>query len=87
MKITIVNTTRKRYGGSAYENIVREALLENFDVDLISAGVKGKEILKYFEAPLLPWRIYKTSKRKEFDIVIRNLEAFLFLNEKPAKIL
>jgi len=85
MKIAIINTTRQKYGGNIYENMIAEVLSENFNIKFISVGVKSKGIIKYLEAPLVLWRLYKTSQRKDFDIVIRNFEASLFFNKKPTK--
>ena len=60
MKIAIINTTRKKYGGNAYEKMIKEVLSDKFDVEFISAGVKGKSFLRYLEFPLVFLRIYKT---------------------------
>lgn len=85
MKLAIINTTRQNYGGNAYENMIAEVLSKEFDVKFISTGVKIKNKFKYLEAPFVLWRIFKTSRKKEFDIVIRNFTASLFLNKKPVK--
>jgi len=65
--------------------MVLDALPKSFQKEIISCGAKSKGILRYLEAPLIIWRIYKNSKRKGIDIAIRNFEASLFLNKKPTK--
>jgi len=86
MKIAIINTTRRKYGGAAYERMLAEVLSNNFEVEFINIGFRSKGRLKYLEAPLVLQRLFQISKREDFDIIIRNLEAsFLFLNKKPTK--
>lgn len=85
MKLAIINTTRQNYGGNAYENMVAEVLSKEFDVKIISTGVTIKNKFKYLEAPFVLLRIFKTSRKKEFDVVIRNFMSSLFLNKKPVK--
>jgi len=85
MKLAIINTARQNYGGNAYENMVAEVLSEEFDVKFISTGAKIKNKFKYLEAPFVLWRIFKTSREKEFDVVIRNFMSSLFINKKPVK--
>ena len=85
MKLAIINTTRQNYGGNAYEKMTAEVLSKEFDIKFISTGVKIKNKFKYLEAPFVLWRIFKTSRKKEFDVVIRNFLSSLFLNKKPVK--
>lgn len=85
MKIAIINTTRKKYGGNAYENMINDVLSKNFDVEFISTGVKSKGFLRYIESPLVLWRLYKTRNLKNIDIAIKNFEASIFLTKKPIK--
>jgi len=85
MKVAIINTTRKKYGGSIYESMISEALSSNFNVEFISTGVKSNGLLRYFEAPLVFWRLYKTKNLKNFDVAIKNFEASIFLSKKPTK--
>ena len=85
MKIAIINTTRKKYGGNAYEKMIKEVLSDKFDVEFISAGVKGKSFLRYLEFPLVFLRIYKTKNLKDFNVAIRNYESSIFLTKKPTK--
>ena len=85
MKLAIINTTRQNYGGNAYERMVAEVLSEDFDIKFISTGVKSKDGFKYLEAPLVLYRIFKASKRKDFNIVIKNFGSSLFLSKRPTK--
>jgi len=85
MKLAIINTTRQNYGGNAYESMIAEVLSEEFDVKYVSIGAKIKNKFKYLEAPFVLWRIFKTGRKKEFDVVIRNFMSSLFLNKKPVK--
>jgi len=85
MKIAIINITRQKYGGTFYERMLADVLSDNFEVEFITTGVKNKGKLRYLEAPLVLSRLFKMSKRKDFDIIIRNFETSLFLNKKPAK--
>ena len=85
MNVAIINTTRQNYGGNAYEKMIAEVLSKEFDIKFISTGVKIKNKFKYLEAPFVLWRIFKTSRKKEFNVVIRNFEASLFLNKRPVK--
>lgn len=86
MKLAIIKTTGQNYsGGDAYENMVAEVLSKEFDVKIISTGVTIKNNFKYLEAPFVLWRVFKTSRKKEFDVVIRNFMSALFLNKKPVK--
>jgi len=84
-KVVLINTTRQKYGGMVYEKMFLEAIPNDFQKEVLSCGVKSKGILRYFEAPLVIWRIYKSSKRRDIDIAIRNFEASLFLNKRPTK--
>ena len=83
MKITIIKTTHQKSGGSIYEEAVAEALLKDFEVEFLRFGAKSK--LKYIEIPFILWQLFKSSKRNESDIMIRNFDASLFLNKKPVK--
>lgn len=85
MKVALINTTRQKYGGTTYEKMLLDYFPDNYQKEIVNCGVKIKGFLKYFEAPLVIWRIYKSSKRKDIDIAIRNFEASLFLNKKPTK--
>lgn len=85
MKISLIGTTNRNYGGNVYENMIAEVLSEEFDIKFISTGAKIKSKFKYLEAPFVIWRIFKTSRKKEFDVVIRNFMSSLFLNKKPVK--
>lgn len=85
MKIAIINTTYQKYGGSIYTEMIFKALSKDFKSEFINTGVRTKSILKYLEAPLVLWRIFEFSKRKNIAIAIKNFEASIFLNQKPAK--
>jgi len=85
MEILIINTTDKKYGGNIYQKMIAEVLSGNIDIKFINVGTKNVGELRYLEAPLILWRIFKISRRKDFDIVIRNFEASLFRNKEPVK--
>lgn len=53
MKISLIGTTNRNYGGNAYENMIAEVLSKEFDVKFISTGVKIKNKFKYLEAPFV----------------------------------
>lgn len=84
-KIAIVSTTAKIYGRGAYESILREELNKKFDLEPILVGARGKGKLRYLEAPFVLWRLFKVSRRKDLDIVIRDFEGSLFLSSPPTK--
>lgn len=85
MKVAIVNITHRRYGGTVYEEMLADVLSDDFEVELISTGVRNKGKLRYLEAPFVLERLFRATKRKDFDILIRGFEASLFLNEEPVK--
>jgi len=84
MKILIINTTKKKYGGKVYERMVGEALSNNFKVELINAGIKNGKF-KYLKVPTILWNLFKVSRKKEFDFAIKDFDASLFLNKEPTK--
>jgi len=84
MKILILNTTKRKYGGKVYESMIGEVLSNNFEVEFINAGIKSGKF-KYLTAPIVLWNIFKISRRKNFDLIIRDFESSLFFNKKPAK--
>lgn len=65
--------------------MIAGVLSKEFDVKFISTGVKIKNKFKYLEAPFILWCIFKTSRKKEFDVIIRNFTTSLCLNKKPVK--
>ena len=76
---------KKYYGGRAYERALLDALSEDFDVELIDVGINSRGLFKYIEAPLVLWRLFRISRRKDLDVVIRDFEGSLFLNRRPTK--
>ena len=72
MKILFINFTNKFYGGKAYERKALDILKTNFQIDFISAK-------KNF------WKLFKISRKTDYDIAIRDLDSALFLNKKPTK--
>lgn len=84
-KVVLISATKKKYGNYPYETMIVEALSEKFDVELVNIGVSGKGVLRHLEAPVFLWKLFKLSRRKDLDIVIRGVESFLFLNPSPAK--
>lgn len=85
-KIALVRLTDKKYyGGYAHENAILDALSEDFDVELINIEPKNRSVLKYSAVPIVLWKLFKFSRRSDFDIVIRNFESSLFLSKSPVK--
>lgn len=85
MKIGCIKTSSKRYGGKIYEKMVVEALSNSFETEVIDIGIKSSGKFRYFRAPLVLERLFKISKRKNLDFVIKDFEASLLLNKKPVK--
>ena len=85
MKIAIVASTKRKYGGNAYGKMAAEVLSNGFEIEAINVGIKRSGKLKYFEVLSLSWGIFMASKRKDFDFIIKDFEASLFLNKKPVK--
>ncbi len=83
--IAVVSVTRRKYGGNVYEEMLADVLSGFFRVEEINAGVRIESKLKYLEAPLVLWRLYKISRKNDFTVIIRGFDAALFLNPKPAK--
>lgn len=52
MKISLIGTTNRNYGGNAYENMTAEVLSREFDVKFISTGVKIKNKFKIFRSTI-----------------------------------
>jgi glycosyltransferase involved in cell wall biosynthesis len=84
MKIAIISTSGKKYGGKIYEKMVAETLFNSFEIEFVNIGVKGGKF-KYFKIPLILWRLFRFSQRKDLDFIIKDFEASLFLNKKPVK--
>ena len=84
MKILLVSTKKIKYGGKAYEEMVKKALSDSFETEAANVYPKGKK-LKYFKSPLMLWELFKLSKRKDIDFAIKDFTASLFLNKKPVK--
>jgi len=84
MKILIVNTTEKKYGGRVYEEMIGQVLSNNFEVEILNVGVRNKHF-GYLKIPVIFWQLFKASRRKDIELVIRNFDSCLFLNPKPVK--
>ena len=85
MKIAIISTSRKKYGGKVYEKMVAEVLSNSFKTEFINIGVKSRDKFKYLKTPLVLGRLFRVSKRRDLDFIIKDFEASLFLNKKPAR--
>ena len=85
MKIAVINTTHKKYGGTEFETRLTRVLSNTFEVEFVNVGVRHKNNLKYLETFAVLWRLFKSSRRNDFDVVIRNFEASLFLNKQPTR--
>lgn len=85
MKVGIINTTQRRYGGTIYQNELLKALSEKFRVEVINCGVKHRSKIRYLEGPLVLWQADKASRKKDLDITIKDFNSSLFLNPKPCK--
>ena len=84
MKVLIISTKKKRYGGKIYENMAETALSSEFKVESINVYPGGNKF-KILKAPLMLWELFKISKRKDIDFAIKDFTASLFLNKKPVK--
>lgn len=76
MKILIISTIKRKFGGKVYDEMVRKALFDDFDVEPINI---------YRKSPQMLWKLFKLSKRKNIDFTIRDPDASLFLNKNPVK--
>ena len=72
---TLFISGKNKYGGRVYEEIVREMISRNFEVEIEEFVSKKDFFLK----------IWRVSRRKDVNLVIRNFDASLFLNPRPAK--
>lgn len=75
MKILFVNIGQKQYGGKAYENMVRDVLSRYFEVEDFNVGKIPKALLN----------LWKSSKKIDNKIIVKNFDSCLFLNKKPVK--
>jgi len=85
MKIAIVSASGEKYGGGIYEKMVKEVLLNSFDIESINVVMKSNNKFKYFKIPLSLLNLWKISKRKDFDFIIKNFDTSLFLNKRPVR--
>lgn len=76
MKILIINTTKRKYGGKVYEKMVIEALSRNFEIKIKNVSFRKSEFLS---------ELYNLSKERNVNLVIRNFDSSLFLSKKPVK--
>jgi glycosyltransferase involved in cell wall biosynthesis len=84
-KIAVIGTTRKKYGGRVYEEMVAEVLSSAFRVTHIHTGARKEHAGKYLNAPAVFRRLLKTRIITGFDAAIRGLEAAFVLNAAPTK--
>lgn len=84
-EIAVIGTTRKRYGGRIYEEMVADALSDVFTVAHIHTGVSRKDAGKYLETPAVFQRLLKTRNATGFDAVVRGLEAACVLSAPPTR--
>jgi len=75
MKILFISAGSKKYGGKVYEEMIKNVLVGNFEV----------ENENFFPQKDFLFKIFGASKRKNIDLVVRNFDASLFLNSKPVK--
>jgi len=75
MKILFISAGSKKYGGKVYEEMIKNVLAGNFEV----------ENENFFSQKDFLFKIFGASKRKNIDLVVRNFDASLFLNPKPVK--
>ncbi|MGB9743312.1 MAG: glycosyltransferase family 4 protein [Minisyncoccales bacterium] len=74
MKILIINTTKRKYGGKVYEGMVEKILSESFKTETIVFTKKN-----------FLFKIWQASRRKDVEITIRNFDSCLFFNPRPVK--
>jgi len=85
MKISIISSTKRKYGGKVYKRMIEEVLSKDFEIKTINAEVKNKTKFKFLKVPLVAWNLFKTRKIKDSDLVVRDFESSLFFNKKPTK--
>jgi len=85
MKIQLVETSFKKYGGNIYERFLAEILEKNFHAEIHNIGVKEEGKLRYLNAIKYFQSMYRISKKKLFDISIKPYQASIFLNKGNVK--
>jgi len=65
----------RQYGGKVYEEMARKVLSRHFEVEEYNVRKKFRIL----------WDFWRISKRKDNDIIVKNLDACLFLNKEPVK--
>jgi len=70
MKIGWIEISKKRYGGSIYDEMVRKVLSKNFDFELISIDAKYLKRIRYLRIPQA--LMYLCNLKGKRDLWIRN---------------
>ncbi|MDI6602618.1 MAG: glycosyltransferase family 4 protein [Patescibacteria group bacterium] len=84
MKISIITTIKRKYGGKVYERMIGDALSNNFQVEFVNTGIKNGKF-KHLKTLKVLWDLFKISKKKDFELVIKDFDSSIFLNKKPVK--
>lgn len=85
MNITLVSTTAHKSGGKAYEDMVANVLSRHMSVEKINTGMDPAARYKYLRIPIVLWRNFLISKKRNVDIIIKDVDASLFANPRPVK--
>ncbi len=84
-KILMVSSISHRSGGKIYEKMVEQLLSCHANVEIISTGMNPRGRLKYLRIPFVLLRNFLVSQRKNAHIIIKDIDAALFINPKPVK--
>ena len=89
MRILSINIKRHSGGGTIYEEMVKKVLSDNYSEiefeNIIPLRIGKRNVSKYLLAPLILWRLFKISRRRDCSLTIRDFDSSLFLNQKPTK--
>jgi len=85
MKVQLLETSYKKYGGNIYEKILADILDKNFEVEIDNIGVKSNGKARCFNAIKYFSNMYNKSRDSSFDIAIKPYQASLFLNKGKVK--
>jgi glycosyltransferase involved in cell wall biosynthesis len=80
MKIQLLETSYKKYGGNIYERIVGEILEKYYDASVENIGVTSKKKWRYFQAFEYFYNMYKKSCDNSINVAIKPYQASIFFN-------
>jgi len=84
MKILITNVARKKTGGKVYERMIKKALSNDFEVEHKNINVRERKF-GYLKPFFILWKLFKISRKRDLNLIIKTFDTSLFLNKKPVK--